>query len=57
MGGGGGIVLANMAGDAFEVFSGGGCPANKHLRPKDLLDTRPDFGRLDEITTVRGILA
>jgi hypothetical protein len=27
------------------------------LRLEDLFDARPDFGRLDEITTARGILA
>jgi hypothetical protein len=54
---GGGIVLANMAGNAFEVFSGRGGPANKHSRPKDLLDAGPDFGLFDEITATRGLLA
>ena len=46
-----------MAGDACEVFSGRGGPANKHSRPKDLLDARPDFGLLDEIAATRGLLA
>ena len=46
-----------MAGDAFEVFSSRGCPANKHSRPGDLLEARPDFGLLDEITATRGLLA
>ena len=41
----------------FEVFSGRGGPANKHSRPKDLLDAEPDFGLLDEITATRGLLA
>jgi hypothetical protein len=47
----------NKAGDAFQVFSSRGRPANKHSRPEDLLDARPDFGLLDEITATRGLLA